>query len=59
MQQENKFIDFKFIDKVDTRQNFIIKCEDNEEFDDLCKLLKSKSKVISYEKFKVIWEKHC
>lgn len=55
----NNIIDFKFVSKVDTRQNFIIKCDDHEEFDKLCKILQSKSKVISFEKFIEAWEKHC
>lgn len=56
---QNEIVDFKFVSKVDTRQNFIIKCDDQEEFDKLCNLLQSKSKVISFEKFVEAWEKHC
>lgn len=52
-------IDFRFIYKVDTRQNFIIKCEDQEEFDKICQILNSKSKLISFEKFMQAWEKRC
>ena len=55
----DKIIDFKFVSKVDTRQNFIIKCDDQDEFEQLCKLLKCKSKVISFQKFIEEWEKHC
>lgn len=56
---QNEIVDFKFVSKVDTRQNFIIKCDDQEEFEKLCNLLQSKSKVISFEKFVEAWEKHC
>ncbi len=56
---DSEIIDFRFIEQVDTRQNFIIKCEDYDEFSRLCILLSSKSKVISFETFEKVWEKHC
>lgn len=50
-------IDFKFVEKVDTRRNFIIKCEDNAEFESICQLLGTKTNLISFEKFEQKWQK--
>lgn len=43
------FHDIKLIEQVDTRINFIIKCENQDELMKLCKIFNTKSRNISYD----------
>lgn len=50
------FIDIKLIDKVDERVNFIIKCENESELEELKQILKSNKRMIPFSEFKKLYE---
>lgn len=43
--------DIKLIDKIDTRVNFIIKCDDESQLDALKQQLNTKKRLLSYDEF--------
>lgn len=46
-----------FVEKLDTRMNFIIECQDENELNELKRMLNSKSKKVRFEIFKRTIEK--
>lgn len=45
---DNNYHDIKLIEKVDTRVNFIIKCESEQELSQLLNIFNTKKKMITY-----------
>lgn len=50
------FIDIKLVEKVDERVNFIVKCENEEELEELKQMIKSNKKMILFSEFKKHYE---
>jgi hypothetical protein len=55
--KEHPFIEPIFVTKLDTRVNFLIECSDENELEELKNLLRTKSKKISFDKFKTLCQK--
>lgn len=51
IERHHPFIDVEIIHSIDTRENFIIRCEDKEELERIKEILSIKSKKISAQKF--------
>ena len=47
----HEFHDIKVIEKVNTQENFIIKCDDALQIEELKRIFKCKAKKITYEQF--------
>lgn len=50
VQDDLPFVDITIVNEVDTRENFIIRCEDKEQMFFLQKYFKTKAKKIEFEK---------